>query len=228
MLRRKLLAEGLGTALLLAVVIGSGVMGQRLAGGNVAIALLANTFATVAGLVVLIELFGPVSGAHFNPAVSLVMWARGAPPRSALWPYIASQLAGAAVGAWLAHAMFGLDIAQVSHRARDGGGQWIAEGVATFGLVLVVLRAPASRVAALVAAWIGAAYWFTASTSFANPAAVFGRMLSDTFAGIAPASAPAFVIAELAGAALAVLVQRMLSPPAPVSVPSPTAPTAHG
>jgi glycerol uptake facilitator-like aquaporin len=227
-LRRKLLAEGLGTALLLAVVVGSGVMGQRLAGGNAAIALLANTLATVAGLAVLIELLRPVSGAHFNPAVSLVMWARGSLARGELMPYIAVQLLGAVLGTWLAHAMFGLDVLQLSRHVRAGAGQWIAEGVATFGLVLVVLRAPASRVAALVAAWIGAAYWFTASTSFANPAAVFGRMLSDTFAGIAPTSAPAFVLAQFAGAALAIVAQRFLQPARPVALPTPDSSTAHG
>jgi len=230
-LRRQVLAEALGTALLLAVVVGSGVMGQRLAGGNVAVALLANTLATVAGLYVLVELLGPVSGAHFNPAVSLLLCVRGALPRVALLPYVAAQLLGAAAGTWVAHAMFGLDVLQWSHQVRAGPGQWIAEGVATFGLVLVVLRAPAARVAAMVAAWIGAAYWFTSSTSFANPAAVLGRMLSDTFAGIAPASAPAFVVAELAGAAAAVVAHRLLSPPVPAS--SPAAPThstftAHG
>jgi len=227
-LPRQLFAEGLGTALLLAVVIGSGVMGQRLAGGNVAVALLANTLATVAGLYVLIELFGPVSGAHFNPAVSLVLCVRGALPRGALMPYVAAQLLGAAAGAWIAHAMFGLDVLQLSRHVRTGPGQWIAEGVATFGLVLVVLRAPAPRVAAMVAAWIGAAYWFTASTSFANPAAVFGRMLSDTFAGIAPASAPAFVAAEIAGAALAVLAHRKLIPAVPAPVQPQPSNTAHG
>jgi len=215
--RRKLLAEGLGTALLLAVVIGSGVMGQRLAGGNAAVALLANTLATVGGLYVLIELFGPVSGAHFNPAVSLAMAARGLLDKRLLTPYIGAQLVGAALGAWLAHAMFGLGIFQVSTTLRAGLGQWLAEGVATFGLLLVILRAPAPRVAAMVAAYIGAAYWFTASTSFANPAAVFGRMLSDTFAGIAPASAPAFVMAELTGAALAVVVHHLLKPTAAAS-----------
>ena len=226
MLHRKLLAECLGTALLLAVVVGSGVMGERLAGGNVAVALLANTLATVAGLVVLFELFGPVSGAHFNPVVSLVMRARGELAGGELAAYVAAQLLGAALGTWLAHAMFGLEVLQLSHHVRTGAGQWIAEGVATFGLVLVVLRAPASRVAALVAAWIGAAYWFTASTSFANPAAVFGRMLSDTFAGIAPRDAPAFVVAEVAGAALALATHRLLqtAPPAPVeSQPSESA-----
>jgi glycerol uptake facilitator-like aquaporin len=227
-LRRQLLAEALGTALLLAVVIGSGVMGQRLAGGNVAVALLANTLATMAGLYALIELLAPVSGAHFNPAVSLVLWARGSLATGALVAYVAAQLLGAALGAWLAHAMFGLDILQVSHQVRAGAGQWVAEGVATFGLVLVVLRAPATRAAAVVAAWIGAGYWFTASTSFANPAAVFGRMLSDTFAGIAPRSAPAFVLAQLAGAALAAAAHRLLSPAAPDLVSPRTSPTVHG
>ena len=201
---RRLFAEGLGTALLLAIVIGSGIMAQRLAGGNAALALLANTLATVGGLLVLIEVFGPVSGAHFNPAVSLVMASRGQLAWALLLPYVAVQLLGAVSGAWLAHAMFDMPIVQLSTRLRSGTGQWIAEGVASFGLVMVILRAPATRVSALVAAWIGAAYWFTASTSFANPAAVFGRMFSDSFAGIAPSSALGFVAAELAGAALAV------------------------
>ncbi|NRF71796.1 aquaporin family protein [Aquincola sp. S2] len=216
-LPRRLLAEMLGTALLLAVVIGSGIMGERLAGGNVAIALLANTLATVGGLYILIEVFGPLSGAHFNPAVSLVMAARGALPRSALIPYVLVQLLGAMLGAWLAHAMFDLGILQWSAKVRSGWGQWIAEAVATFGLLLVILRAPASRVAAMVAAYIGAAYWFTASTSFANPAAAFGRMFSDSFAGIAPASVPAFVAAQFAGAGLAVVVDRVFGAEAPFS-----------
>lgn len=207
---RKLLAEALGTALLLAVVIGSGIMGERLSGGNVAIALLANTLATVGGLYVLIEVFGPVSGAHFNPAVSLVMTARGVLPRPLLVPYVAAQLAGAMLGAWLAHAMFDLPLLQFSAKVRSGTGQWIAEAVATAGLLLVILRAPASRVAAMVACYIGAAYWFTASTSFANPAAAFGRMFSDSFAGIAPASVPGFVLAQLAGAALGVAAHKAL------------------
>ena len=208
--RTRLLAEGLGTALLLAVVIGSGIMGQRLCGGNVAVALLANTLATVGGLYVLIEVFGPVSGAHFNPAVSLVMACRRE-LRWALVPgYVVAQLVGAMLGAWLAHAMFDMSILQFSTRIRSGEGQWIAEGVATFGLLLVILRAPRARVAAMAAAYIGAAYWFTASTSFANPAAAFGRMFSDSFAGIAPASVPAFVLAELAGAALALLANGAL------------------
>ena len=208
---QKLLAEALGTALLLAVVIGSGIMAERLSGGNVALALLANTLATVGGLYILIEVFGPISGAHFNPAVSLVMAARGDLPKRLLAPFIVMQLLGAMLGAWLAHAMFDISILQVSTKLRTGHGQWIAEGVATFGLLLVILRAPAGRASAMVAAYIGAAYWFTASTSFANPAAVFGRMFSDSFAGIAPASAPGFVVAQLVGAGLAVAVHHLLS-----------------
>ena len=209
-LPRKLLAEALGTLLLLAVVIGSGIMAERLSGGNMGVALLANTLATVGGLYVLIEVFGPLSGAHFNPAVSLVMAVRGSLPKSALLPYVAAQLAGAMCGAWLAHAMFELTIFQFSTHVRSGIGQWIAEMVATAGLLLVILRAPPSRVAAMVAAYIGAAYWFTASTSFANPAAAFGRMFSDSFAGIAPASMPGFVVAQLVGAALGLALHRSL------------------
>ncbi len=185
---RQVLAEGLGTALLLAIVIGSGIMAERLSGGNAAIALLANTLATVGGLYVLIELFGPISGGHFNPTVSIVLAGRGQLSWRLLAPYVAAQLVGAMMGAWLAHAMFDLPVLQRSTTARAGTGQWIAEGVATFGVLLLVLRAPSTRVAAMVAAYIGAAYWFTASTSFANPAAVFGRMFSDSFAGIAPSS----------------------------------------
>jgi len=207
---RRVIAEGLGTMLLLAVVIGSGVMAERLAGGNAAIALLANTLATVGGLYVLIEVFGPVSGAHFNPAVSIVMAARGELARAALLPYVLAQLSGAILGALLVHGMFDMTLLQFSTKARSGNGQWLAEAVATFGLLLVILRAPAPRVAAMVAAYIGAAYWFTASTSFANPAAAFGRMFSDSFAGIAPASVPGFVAAELVGAGLAVLAHRAL------------------
>jgi glycerol uptake facilitator-like aquaporin len=209
-----LAAEGLGTLLLLAVVIGSGIMAERLAGGNVAIALLANTGATVAGLYVLIEVFGPISGAHFNPAVSIVMAWRGSMPPRRLLPYVLAQLVGAVLGAWLAHAMFDTSIVQFSTKVRSGPGQWLAEGVATFGLVLVILRAPAARVSAMVACYIGAAYWFTASTSFANPAAALGRMFSESFAGIAPSSVPGFVIAELAGAWMAVVVAGALRRPA--------------
>ena len=210
---RRVAAEGVGTMLLVAVVVGSGIMGERLAGGNVAIALLANTAATVGGLYALIEVFAPISGAHFNPAVSIAMAFRGELARDLLVAYIAAQLVGAVLGAWLAHAMFDLGIVQFSSTVRTGPGQWLAEGVATFGLLLVVLRAPSARVASLVACYIGAAYWFTASTSFANPAVAFGRMFSDTFAGIAPGSVPGFVGAELMGAGLAVLVVRALESP---------------
>lgn len=211
---QRLFGELLGTALLLAVVIGSGLMAERLSGGNVAVALLANTLATVGGLYVLIEVFGPVSGAHFNPAVSLAMALRGELPWARLAGYVPAQLLGAALGAVLAHAMFDLPLLQVSARLRTGTGQWIAEAVATAGLLLVILRAPQARVAAMVAAYIGAAYWFTASTSFANPAAAFGRMFSDSFAGIAPASAPAFMLAEVLGAGLGLLLHRALGRPA--------------
>jgi len=211
---RRLLAEGLGTALLLAIVIGSGIMAERLAGGNVAIALTANTLATVWGLYVLIEVFGPISGAHFNPAVTLVMAVRGELPRTLAGAYVAVQLLGAMLGAWLAHAMFGEAIWQFSTKLRSGTGQWLAEAVATAGLLLVILRAAPGRASAMVACWIGAAYWFTASTSFANPAAAFGRMFSDSFAGIAPASVPGFMGAELVGAALGLAVHRLLGRPA--------------
>lgn len=211
-LPRKLAAEFLGTALLLAVVIGSGAMGDKLAGGNAAVALLANTLATAGGLYVLIGVFVPLSGAHFNPAVSAAMAWRGELDRRALLPYVLVQLLGALAGAWLAHAMFDLAILQLSAKARAGFGQWISEGVATAGLLLVILRAPAGRAAPMVAAYVGAAYWFTASTSFANPAAVFGRMFSNTFAGIAPSSAPGFVVAELVGAAVGLAIHDALEP----------------
>lgn len=200
---RRLAAEALGTALLLAVVIGSGIMGDRLAGGNVAIALLGNTLATGAGLVVLIGVFGPISGAHFNPAVTLVMALR----RELPWPLAAGyglvQVLGAIAGVWLAHAMFGEAILQVSAKLRDGPGQALSEAVATFGLLATILGTSRFRPAftpVAVGLYITAAYWFTASTSFANPAVTVARSLSDTFAGIAPSSAPAFVAAQVAGA----------------------------
>jgi glycerol uptake facilitator-like aquaporin len=208
---KPLFAEWLGTALLLAIVIGSGIMAERLAGGNAGVALIANTFATVCGLYVLIEVFGPVSGAHFNPAVSAVMAFRGQLKPGLLIPYVVVQLVGAACGAWLAHAMFDMQILQWSSKIRSGPGQWIAEAVATAGLLLVVLRAPAARAPSLVAAYIGAAYWFTASTSFANPAAAFGRMFSDSFAGIAPDSVPAFALAEFVGAAIGLVCHECLT-----------------
>lgn len=214
-LARKAFAEFIGTGALLCAVIGSGIMAERLSGGNVAIALLANTLATVFVLFVLIETLGPISGAHFNPVVTLVMAFRARPGdepwRRPAAAFIGSQLAGAIAGAWLAHAMFDLDLLQTSAKLRDGPAQWLAEAVATAGLVLVILRSPAGKVAALVACYIGAAYWFTASTSFANPAAVLGRMLSDSFAGIAPSSAAGFVAAQLAGGAIAVGIDKLLA-----------------
>lgn len=218
-LSQRLMAEGLGTAWLLAIVIGSGIMAERLAGGNVAIALLGNTLATVWGLYFLIHILAPTSGAHFNPAVSLAMSIRGELSWADLLPYVVVQLAGAACGAWLAHAMFDLSILQWSSKVRAGPSQWLAEVVATAGLLLVILRAPKGTAAALVASYIGAAYWFTASTSFANPAAAFGRMFSDTFAGIAPASVLGFVLSELAGALLGLAIHRALGlvSPAPAT-----------
>lgn len=209
---RLLLSEFVATGLLLAIVIGSGIMGERLAGGNDAITLLANTLATIGGLYLLIEVFGPVSGAHMNPAVSAMLAARGELPWSRLPGYVIAQLAGAACGAWLANAMFDLSVLQFSDKPRHGYGQLLGEVVATAGLLLVILRAPSSRVAAMVAAWIGAAYWFTSSTSFANPAAAFGRMFSDSFAGIAPADVPGFIGAEGIGAAIGVGLHKLLGP----------------
>lgn len=211
----RLLGEALGTALLLAVVIGSGLMAERLAGGQAALALLANALATVGGLYVLIELLGPVSGAHFNPAVSAFHALRGQLAPALLLPYVLAQLLGAALGALLAHAMFEVELLQLSTHVRAGPGAWLSEAVATCGLLLVIVRAPLARTAPLVAAYIGTAYWFTASTAFANPAAAFGRMFSDSFAGIAPASVPGFVAAEAAGTAVALLVARALRTTAP-------------
>lgn len=217
-LRRQVFAEFIGTAALLCAVVGSGIMAERLAGGNTAIALLANTLATVFTLYVLIEILGPVSGAHFNPLVTLVQAIRrdcshGPRVRPTLF-FIAAQVFGAVAGTWIAHAMFGLQVLQASTRMRSGPGQWLAEAVATAGLVLVILRAPTGKAAALVACYIGAAYWFTSSTSFANPAAVLGRALSDSFSGIAPASAPGFVLAQCVGAVVGLLLARGLAMPA--------------
>jgi len=204
-MRRVLLAEFVGTAMLLCAVIGSGIMAQRVSGGNGGIALLANTLATVFALYVLIEVLAPVSGAHFNPVVSAVLIFRDRSSPRDRWATLALmvlvQVAGAIAGAVLANIMFDTPLLQASTRLRSSPGQWLAEAVAAAGLVFVILRAPAGKASALVAAYIGAAYWFTASTSFANPAAVVGRMFSDSFAGIAPSSAPAFIIAQFAGAA---------------------------
>jgi glycerol uptake facilitator-like aquaporin len=200
---RRLVAEGLGTGLLLAVVVGSGIMGERLAGGNTAIALLGNTLATGAGLVVLISLFGPISGAHFNPAVTLALAARRAISPATAAAYVLVQLVGAVAGVWLAHAMFGEPILQLSTKLRDGPAQALSEFVATFGLLATIFgvhRFRAEFTPMAVGLYITAAYWFTASTSFANPAVTLARSLSNTFAGIAPHSAPAFILAQLAGA----------------------------
>jgi glycerol uptake facilitator-like aquaporin len=210
---RRYAAELVGTAALLCAVIGSGIMAERLAGGNMAMALLANTLATVFALYVLIETLGPVSGAHFNPVVSVVLALRRELAHHHVVGYVLAQLLGAALGAWTAHAMFGLDIWQWSAKARTGTGQWLAEAVATAGLLFVVLRAPQGRAAPLVACYIGAAYWFTASTSFANPAAAFGRMFSNTFAGISPTDVPAFMAAQLLGGLAGWLLHAALQSP---------------
>ncbi|HJS62420.1 MAG TPA: MIP/aquaporin family protein [Pseudolabrys sp.] len=206
-------AEALGTAFLLATVIGSGIMAEGLSGGNEALALLCNTLPTGAILTVLILIFGPVSGAHFNPAVSLAFALRGELPWRTTLVYLAVQFAGAIIGVWAAHAMFELPIWQVSTHVRSGPGQWLAEAVATFGLLLTIFgcvaRAPGA-VAYAVGLYIMAAYWFTASTSFANPAVTLARALSDTFAGIAPAGVIAFILAQLAGAGLATIVARWI------------------
>ena len=186
-------------------------MAEQLSAGNVAIALIANTGATMAVLATLIGLLGPVSGAHFNPAVSAMMWLPRRLGRRKLPAYVLVQVIGCCAGTLLAHAMFGMPVWQSSHHARTGASQWLAEGVATFGLILVVLGHRLSADAPwMVAAWIGAAYWFTSSTSFANPAITLARSMTDSFAGIRPADVPAFVVAQMAGAALALLVVRQL------------------
>jgi glycerol uptake facilitator-like aquaporin len=212
-LTRRLAAEALGSFFLFATVIGSGIMAEALAGGNIAVALTANSLATGAILFVLIAMLGPVSGAHFNPAVTLVMAAR----RDLAWrdilPYILAQLIGGLLGAWAAHLMFDLPVIQLSVKARTGIGQWTGEFIATFGLVLTILGTLKHRPAAVpasVALYITAAYWFTSSTSFANPAITIIRSLSNSFAGIAPADVPMFIVAQLGGAALAALVATSL------------------
>jgi glycerol uptake facilitator-like aquaporin len=210
---RRVTGEALGTAMLLVVVIGSGIMGERLAGGNVAIALLGNTLATGAGLVVLITIFGPLSGAHFNPGVTLVFALR----REITWPmagiYIAAQVIGGVLGVWMAHAMFAEPILQVSTKLRDGPAQAFAEFVATFGLIAAILgsiRFKPDATPMIVGLYITAAYWFTASTSFANPAVTIARSLSNTFAGIAPGSMPMFIVAQLVGAVTASILFQWL------------------
>jgi glycerol uptake facilitator-like aquaporin len=217
-LPRRLLAEALGTAFLLIAVVGSGIMGARLSAGNDAIALLANSLATGAALIALIATFGPISGAHFNPAVTLFELAR----RRIAWPaaalYVPIQIVSAVAGVVVAHAMFGLPLAQESTRARDTAGEFVGEIVATLGLLLTIWGVARSRAEAgpfAVAAYVTGAYWFTSSTSFANPAVTIARALSDTFAGIAPASIAPFIAAELLGLALALLAARLLEPARP-------------
>jgi len=210
---RPVLAEALGTALLLAAIVGSGIMAERISGGNVGVALLANAIATGGALFALIVMFGPISGAHFNPVVTLALTLQRESGAKWLLPFLMAQVAGGIVGVWLAHLMFDLPILQASTKVRTGLGQWVAEATATFGLVLLILlgvRMAAASLPAAVALYIVGAYWFTASTSFANPAVTIARSLSNTFAGIAPSDAPAFIAAQLAGALLAVAMARLL------------------
>ena len=212
-LTQRTVAEFLGTAFLLAAVVGSGIMAAKLAGGNTALALLCNTIATGAILTVLILTLGPISGAHFNPAVSLAAALRRDMSASATALYIGAQLTGANLGVWAAHLMFELPVLQISHTARTGFGQYLAEAIATFGLLLTILGCSARNSAAVpyaVGLYITAAYWFTASTSFANPAVTIARSLSDTFAGIAPAGVMAFIAAQLLGMLAAVALGRWL------------------
>lgn len=210
---RKLAAEALGSFFLFCGVVGSGIMGESLAGGNMAIALLANTLATGAILTVLIAMFGPVSGAHFNPAVTLVFRLRGEIASRDALAYVLVQLAAGIAGVWAAHVMFDLPVLQMSLKSRSGAGQWLGEFVATFGLVLTILgtlRSNPSWIPASVGLYIAAAYWFTSSTSFANPAITVVRSLTNSFAGIAPADVPLFVAAQLTGALLAALAAPLL------------------
>ena len=212
-LPRRLMAEAIGSVLLAATVVGSGIMAERLAQGNVAVALLANTAATVAVLAALIALLAPVSGAHFNPVVSAVEALRGRLPGREALAYTVAQVAGCCVGALLAHLMFELPALQASTHVRTGGAQWLSESVATFGLLLVVLGHRRSEdVPWMVAAWIGAAYWFTASTSFANPAITIARSLTDTFSGIRPSDVPGFIAAQALGALVALGAAKALWP----------------
>ena len=219
-LQRRLAAEGIGTALLLAAVVGSGIMGERLAAGNVAIALLANTIATGATLVALILTFGAISGAHFNPAVTIADASQGGIRWRDVPLYIASQLTGAVAGVLAAHLMFGEPLLQLSHKVRAGSAQLFSEFVATFGLLAVIWgcsRTRSESVPFAVGLYITGAYWFTASTSFANPAVTVARALTETFAGIRPADVPGFIAAQLAGAATATLLFRWLVPSLPRS-----------
>jgi glycerol uptake facilitator-like aquaporin len=217
---RRLTAEAIGTAMLLAAVVGSGIMADRLSGGNGAVALLANTVATATALVALILTFGPISGAHFNPAVSVAAASQGGLQWREVPAYVAAQILGAVVGVWTAHVMFGERVWMLSLHARSGLAQIVSEFVATFGLLSVIWgcsRRRSDAVPFAVAAYIAAAYWFTASTSFANPAVTLARALTDTFAGIRPADVPGFILAQLAGAAAATLLFRWLVPALPRS-----------
>jgi glycerol uptake facilitator-like aquaporin len=212
-LARQVASETIGTALLLAAVVGSGIMAERLSGGNVGLALLANALATGGVLFAIIIAFGPISGAHFNPVVTLALAWRGLGARKNVVPFVVAQCVGAIAGVWLAHVMFALPILQTSTKVRSGIGQWSAEIVATFGLVLLILlgaRRQTPSLPAAVAVYIVGAYWFTASTSFANPAVTIARALSDTFAGISPTDAPAFIVAQCVGAGLATLAAHFL------------------
>lgn len=218
-LMRRLSAEALGSFVLFAAVVGSGIMAERLSSGNDGVALLANTLATGAILYVLIGMLGPVSGANMNPAVSLVAAMRGDLPWRDVAPYALAQLAGGVLGVWAAHLMFDLPVMQLSIRPRHGAGQWLGEFVATFGLILTIIgtaRHRPDRIASAVALYIVAAYWFTSSTSFANPAITVARALSDSFAGIALADVPGFILAQLAGAASGSFAASRLFPDAPV------------
>jgi len=214
-MKRDVLAEAIGTALLLASVVGSGIMAERLCGGNVGLALLANAIATGGALYALIVMFGPVSGAHFNPVVTLALTMRGDSERARVLPFLAAQVAGAILGVWLAHLLFDLPILQASVKVRSGIGQWSAEATATFGLVLLILlgvRKGTPGLPAAVAVYIVGAYWFTASTSFANPAVTIARSLSNTFAGIAPPDVPMFILAQIVGTAIALGAAKLLDP----------------
>ena len=213
-LPRRLAAEALGTMFLLAIVVGSGIMAQRLSGGNDGLALMGNTIATGAGLIVLITVFGPISGAHFNPAVSLIAALRQEMSAALAAAYVSAQFLGAGLGVFAAHAMFAEPVFQVSTRLREGPGQIFSEFVATFGLLLTILSTSRSRpefTPIAVGLYITSAYWFTASTSFANPAVTLARSLTDSFSGIAPGSTPGFILAQLLGAATAMALDRWLT-----------------
>jgi glycerol uptake facilitator-like aquaporin len=219
-MKRRLAAEGIGSFLLFATVIGSGIMAERLAGGNVAVALLGNTAATGAMLFVLITMLGPISGAHFNPAVSLVMAARRTLSWRDMIAYTAMQIGCGVLGAWAAHVMFDVPVLQISSHARTGIGQWTGEAIATFGLILTIIGTADHRpqwIPASVALYITAAYWFTSSTSFANPAITIARSLTNSFSGIAPADAPMFIVAQLVGAVAAMFASAFLFASEPVA-----------